>query len=187
MPEVEATAHSVAVVPGVPEVIQRLPSNVMQVSETMILLTWVVFGIAAICLHKMLWKPILRAVDGRERSISDALDGAERARKELVESEARGRQVVAKASEEARITAEQAARDAAAAVARADRAAKEVASRRYADAEREIEAAQRQASETVRRDSAAYLGETLERLLRGHMTDDQKRAYQAEILSEVKL
>ena len=186
MPEVEATAHTVAV-PGVPDVIQQLPTDVMQVSETMILLTWLAFGIAAICLHKLLWKPILRAVDKREQSISDALDGAERARKELEESEARSRQVVDQASEAARLTAEQAARDATSAISRADRDAKAVAKRRYEDAEREIEAAQRLASEAVRRDAAAHLGETLERLLRGHMTDEQKRAYQAEILNEVKL
>jgi len=167
--------------------IQRLPTEVMQVSETMILLTWAVFGIAAICLHKMLWKPILHAVEGREKSISDALDGAERARKELAASEIRGRQVAEQASEEARLIGEQAARDAAAAVARSDQEAKAVAQRRYADAEREIEAAQRQASEAVRRDAASYLGETVERLLRGHMTDEQKRAYQVEILNGVKL
>ena len=186
MPEVEATAHTEAV-PGVPASIQKLPTDVMQVSETMILLTWIVFGIAAFCLHKMLWKPILRAVGKREQSISDALDGAERARQELSESEVRSRQMVDQASEEARRSAEQAARDAAAAVARADLEAKAVAQRRYAEAEREIESAQRLASETVRRDAASYLGETIERLLRGHMTDEQKRVYQADILNEVKL
>ncbi len=186
MPEVEATAHTESV-PGVPEAIQRLPTDVMQVSETMILLTWVVFAIAAICLHKLLWKPILRAVAGREQSISDALDGAARARKELADSEVRSRQMAEQASEAARLTAEQAARDAAAAVMRADQDAKAVAQRRYADAEREIEAAQRLASESVRREAATYLGETIERLLRGHLTDEQKHAYQADILNEVKI
>lgn len=186
MSEVEKGGHT-ATVPGVPESIQRLPSDVMQVSEQMILLTWLAFGIAAFCLHKLLWKPILRAVESREKSIGDALDGAVQARKEVAESEMRGRQVIEQASEEARVTAEQAAREAAAALARAERDAKAVAQRRFAEAEREIEMAQRQASETVRRDAASYLGETVERLLRGHMTDEQKRAYQSEILNEVKL
>jgi F-type H+-transporting ATPase subunit b len=186
MPEVETTAHTVSV-PGVPEVIQGLASDVTQVSETMIVLTWIAFGIAAFCLHKMLWKPILRAVEGREKSISDALDGAERARRELAESESRSRQMAEQASAAARLTAEQASRDAAAAIAQADKVAKEVAQRRYAEAEREIEAAQRLATETVRRTTASYLGETIERLLRGHLTDDQKRAYQTDILSEVQL
>lgn len=186
MADGEHTTH-VATVAGIPGPIQRLPSDVMQVSEQMILLTWLAFGIAAFCLHKLLWKPILHAVEGREQSISDALDGAERARKELAASEIRGRQMAEQASEEARLIGEQAARDAAAAVARSDQEAKAVALRRYADAEREIAAAQRQASEAVRRDAASYLGETVERLLRGHMTEEQKRAYQVEILNGVKL
>ncbi|MEI7900389.1 MAG: ATP synthase F0 subunit B [bacterium] len=186
MPEVEHVV-SVESVPGIPASIQKLPTDVMQVSEQMILLTWLAFGIAAFCLHKLLWKPILRAVESREKSIGDALDGAAQARKEVAESEARGRQVVEQASEAARALADQAAREAAASVARADQEAKEVTQRRFADAEREIEAAQRQASEEVRREAASYLGETLERLLRGHMTDEQKRAYQADILNEVRL
>jgi F-type H+-transporting ATPase subunit b len=186
MSEVEKTEHAEAV-PGVPEPIQRLPSDVMQVSEQMILLTWLAFGIAAFCLHKLLWKPILHAVEKRELSIADALDGAELARKELAESEARCRQVAEQAAEAARLSAEQAARDAAVALAQADKAAKAVAQRRYADAEHEIEAAQRSAVEAVRSQAADYVGEMIERLLRGHLTDEQKRAYQADILSEVKL
>lgn len=186
MSEVEKAGHAESV-SGVPLPIQRLPSDVMQVSEQMILLTWLAFGIAALCLHKLLWKPILRAVENREKSITDALDGAEHARKELAQSETRSRQMAEQASEAARLTAEQAARDATAAVSRADREAKAVAQRRYEDAEREIQAAQRLASEAVRRDAASHLGETLERLLRGHMTDEQKRAYQADILNEVRL
>ena len=96
MSEVEH-AGAVESVPGIPEPIQKLPSDVMQGSDKMILLTWLAFGIAALCLHKLLWKPILRAVEGREKAISDALDGAAVARKELSESEVRGRQVVAQA------------------------------------------------------------------------------------------
>jgi len=186
MAEVES-AVSIESVPGVPDPIQQLPSDVMQVSDKMILLTWLVFGIAALCLHKLLWKPILRAVEGREQSISEALDGAERARKELSESESRGRQVIDQASEEARAMADQAARDAAAMSARADKAAQAVAQRRLEDAEREIGVAQRKAVEAVRLDVATQLGDTLERLLRRNITEEQKRAYQEEMLSEVRV
>lgn len=186
MSEVEH-AGAVESVPGIPEPIQKLPSDVMQVSDKMILLTWLAFGIAALCLHKLLWKPILRAVEGREKAISDALDGAAVARKELSESEVRGRQVVAQAEEDAREVEERAAREAAAAIARADRDAKEVAQRRFEEAGQAIEAEQRKAFEAVRRDAAAHLGDTIEHFLRQELTDEQKRAYQADILSGVTL
>ena len=186
MAEVEATAHTESV-PGVPEPIQKLPTDVMQVSDTMILLTWIVFGIAAFCLHKLLWKPILHAVQNRENSIRDALDGAENARKEVSASQTRSRQMIEQAAEESRTMAERAAREAEASIARADREAKLVAKRRLEEAERAVAAEQRKAIEAVRLDAAMHLGETLEHLLRQKLTDEQKRVYQADMLKEVKV
>ena len=58
---------------------------------------------------------------------------------------------------------------------------------RMADAEREIEFEQRKAVEAVRLDAAQNIGELVERLLLKNLTEEQKQAYQADILSEVKL
>lgn len=186
MSEAETTAHTESV-PGVPAPIQQLPTDVMQVSEQMILLTWLAFGIAAFCLHKLLWKPILRALEHREQSISDALDGAEQARKQMAESESRGRQLVSQADEEARALSGQALREKNALLARADQEAKALAQRRLADAEREIEIERGKAVEAVRLEAAKNIGDVVERLLLKNLTDEQKRAYQADILGEVKL
>lgn len=186
MPEVEAAAHT-ASVQGVPAPIQMLPTDVMQVSNTMILLTWIVFGVAALCLHKLLWKPILHAVANREKSISDALDGAESARKEVFASQIRSREMIEKAAEESRSMAERSAREAEVSIARADREAKLVAQRRLEEAERAVAAEQRKAIEAVRLDAAMHLGETLENLLRQKLTEEQKRVYQADMLNEVRI
>jgi F-type H+-transporting ATPase subunit b len=181
--------HSGAVeaVPGIPEPLQKLPSDVMQVSDKMILLTWLAFGIAAVSLHKLLWKPILRTVEGREKSISDALDGAARARRELAEAEAREQETVGRAAEKARAMADRASREAAEALARADREARDLAQRRMEDAARMIEAEQSKAFEAVRRASAEQLCDAIERFVRSELTDEQRRAYQQGILGEVKL
>lgn len=186
MPEVEATSHTVSV-PGVPAPIQKLPTDVMQVSEQMILLTWIVFGAAAFCLHKLLWKPILRTVEHREKSITDALEGAEQAKKETAEAEGRGRQLVSQANAEAKALTDRAAQEKSALLAKADRDAKALALRRLEDAEREIEAEKNKAAEAVRLDAAKNVGALVERLLLKNLTDEQKRAYQADILGEVKL
>ena len=177
MSEVEATSHTESI-PG---------TDVLQVSEPMILLTWLAFGIAAVCLHKLLWKPILRAVETREKSIGEALDGAEQARKRMAETETRGRQLVSQANEAAKAVSEQATREKNALLARADQEAKALAQRRLADAEREIEIEQRKATEAVRLEVAKNVGDLMERLVRGSITEEQKRAYQADILGEVKL
>jgi len=178
--------HTVAV-PGIPEPIQKLPSDVMQVSGQMLLLTWLAFGIAAFCLHKLLWKPILHAVEGREKSISDALDGAKQARKELAESESRKQRTLEQADEGARIVAERASREAAATLARAEQAAKALTQQRMEETEQALELERGKAAEAVRLDAANRLADTLEHFLRQELTDAQKRAYQTEFLGEVKL
>lgn len=181
------TGEAHEMVPGIPAPIQRLPSDVMQVSEQLILLVWLAFGIALAVLHKLLWKPILQAVEKREDAISDALDGAEKARQELAETQTRSRQIVDRATGEARAVTDQAAQEASAALARADREAKALARRRFDEAEREIEVEARKATEQVRLDAAKNLGDMIERLLTKNLTDEQRRAYQADILNEVKL
>ena len=45
----------------------------------------------------------------------------------------------------------------------------------------------KEAVEAVRLDVATQLGDTLERLLRRNITEEQKRAYQEEMLSEVRV
>lgn len=186
MSEVEHTEHTVAV-PGIPEPIQKLPTDVMQVSGQMLLLTWLTFGIAAFCLHKLLWKPILCAVEGREKAVGDALDSAALARKELVETESRKRLTVEQAAEEARAMAEQSAREAAAMMARADLETKALGRRRLEEAEQAIEVERRKAAEAVRLDAATHLNELVERFLKQELTDEQKRMYQQTIMGEVRL
>jgi F-type H+-transporting ATPase subunit b len=186
MKEVEPGEH-VELVPGVPAPIQKLPTDVMQVSEQMVLLTWLAFGIAAFCLHKLLWKPILRAVESREQTVRDALDGAERARQELAETAVRRQHLLDQAAAEAQALADQAAREKSTLLARADQEAKALAQRRLDDAEREIGVARDKAAEAVRLDAAKSIGDLVERLLLKNLTEEQKRAYQADVLSEVKL
>ena len=184
MSDVEHTAVTTAV-PGVPEPLQRMPSDVMQISDKMILLTWLAFGLTAFLLHKLLWKPILRAVEGRERSISEALEGAECARRELAEVETRRQESVARAATEARETTERAVREAADMLARAEDEAKAMAQRRIEEAEQAIAAEQRRAIEAVRSSAAEYLCDELEQFLRHELTEEQRRAYQQTVVGEV--
>ncbi|HRT30694.1 MAG TPA: ATP synthase F0 subunit B [Kiritimatiellia bacterium] len=184
MSDVEHTAATTAV-PGIPEPLQQMPSNVMQISDKMILLTWLAFGITAFLLHKLLWKPILRAVEGRERSISEALEGAERARRELAEVETRRRESVARASAEAREVTARAAREAADTLARAEDETRAMAQRRIEEAQRSIAAEQRRAIEAVRSSAAEQLCDTLEQFLRNELTEEQRRAYQQTVVGEV--
>jgi len=179
--------HAVESVPGIPDAIQKLPSDVMQVSGQMVVLTWVAFLIAAICLHKLLWKPILKAVGEREKSVSDALEGAEQARNEIAISAAQGKSLVRQAEEQSRTIAEHAQRNAAAIVGKADDDARQAAARRVQEAERQIEMEYLKSFEALRLDAANRTAETLEQMMRLTLTEGQKQAYQEQLLSEVKL
>jgi F-type H+-transporting ATPase subunit b len=179
--------HAVESVPGVPDVIHQMPSDVMKVSGQMVVLTWIAFLIAAICLHKLLWKPILKAVGEREKSISDALEGAEQARAEIATSEAQCKGLIRQAEAESFTIAEQAKRNAAVIVSKADDDARLVAGQRLRDAERQIEVEYRKSFEALRLDAAARMTDTLEQMMRVTLTAEQKKAYQAQLVSEVKL
>jgi F-type H+-transporting ATPase subunit b len=179
--------HAVESVPGIPDAIHNLPSDVMQVSGQMIVLTWVAFLIAALCLHKLLWKPILKAVGEREKSVSDALEGAERARGEIGASEAQCKTLLRQAEDKSRDISDQAMRNASLIVDKADDDARLVAARRVQEAEREIALEYSKSSEALRLDASTRMMDALEQMLRLSLTDEQKKAYQSELLKEVKL
>ena len=182
-----AQTHAVESVPGIPDVIQKLPSDVMQVSGQMVVLTWVAFLIAAICLHKLLWKPILKAVGVREKSVSDALEGAERARKEIGVSQTQCKALIRQAEDKSLNIADQAMRNASLIVSKADDDARLVAARRVQEAERKIEMEYRKSFEALRLEASTTLMTAMEKMLRLTLADEQKKAYQNELLREVKL
>ncbi|MCL2104167.1 MAG: hypothetical protein FWH21_03825 [Kiritimatiellaeota bacterium] len=181
------TNDAVRVIPGIPQVIQHLPTNALDVSDKMVVLTWVVFAVAAVCLSKLVWKPILRAVEKREREIDDALQGAANARQEISEAEAAKRQVLHQTERDARMMTEAATRQAAAIVAKADADAHEVAQQRIREAERVIQGEYRKAFEAVRFRASENISNIVERLIRQNITEEQKRAYHEEMLREIKL
>lgn len=75
--------------------------NVMDVQVPMVILSWVTFALLALVLYKVAWKPILKVLDMREKSIRDALAQAEKAREESAASEARNREIIQAAEREA--------------------------------------------------------------------------------------
>lgn len=182
-----AQTQAVESVPGIPDAIQRMPSDVMQVSGQMVVLTWVAFLIAAICLHKLLWKPILKAVGEREKSVSDALEGAERARQEIGTSKDQCKALIRQAEEKSRNIADQAMRNASFIVSKADDDARLAAARRVQEAERKIEVEYRKSFEALRLDASTTMMDAMEQMLKLTLTDEQKKSYQSELLREVKL
>jgi len=161
------------------------PTSAKVISGEMILLTWAAFLIAAILLHRLAWRPLLRALDKRERDIRGALDEAERAHKQAAADAERNRRAIQETAERARAMQEEARVAAERAAARMDQESREKSRRLLEDAEREIEAARQRAVEGLRREAAELAVGLSEKMLAEQMTPEQRRAYQARMIEKL--
>lgn len=128
--------------------------DIMDVSTSMMVLTWITFGIVAAVLYKIAWQPILNSVAEREKRIRRSLAEADRARAGAAETEERIRKALAESESRAREIVD----DARSAAARlSEQAAAETRQRTaemVAQSRRDIEAAIGKARTDLRRETA---------------------------------
>jgi len=164
---------------------QLIPTDTMSVHKEMVVITWAAFLIAFFLLHRLAWRPLLRALDKRERDIRGALDEAERAHKQAAADAERNRQAINEAAERARAMQEEARVAAERAAARMDQESREKSRRLLEDAEREIDAARQRAVEGLRREAAELAIGLSEKMLAEQMTPEQRHAYQARMIEKL--
>ena len=79
------------------------PANeLLKPDVQLMVLTWITFGILVAILYKIAWKPIMMALDNREKSIKKALDEAESAKKELLDVQDKSRKLLEEAGVKSR-------------------------------------------------------------------------------------
>ena len=162
-------------------------TQMMVISHELVVMTWIAFIIVAFALHKLLWKPLLRALEKRETDIRDALAGADRARDEVAECDQRKQGILHEATKTAREKVDQAAREAAVIKDEAGREAHEVAAKRMKEAEEQIALEKAKAEAAIRTATITQIGGLLEKVLSQELSSDQKRHYQEAMLREVEL
>jgi F-type H+-transporting ATPase subunit b len=136
-------------------------------------LTWLTFGLMALVLYKVAWKPILAGLAKRESDIRKALEEAQKTRDEYALIEQKRQQAIAEADAKAKEivdAARQAAVDAAAVI---EAKAREESQILLANAQREIKTAQEKAVDSLRRESAD-LAIGLSRKIIGANLDDAR-------------
>lgn len=77
-------------------------ASVLSVDARMVILTWVAFIFALVSLYWVAWKPILRVLDKRERTIRKSLEDAEDTRKKSEAARAEQKAQMDRAVEEIR-------------------------------------------------------------------------------------
>lgn len=156
----------------------------LSVSTPLVILTWVTFLLLALVLYRLAWKPILKALDMREKSVRDALEAAEKARAEAAATEARIRQRLAESETEARAIVHE-GRTAAEAAARTirDRAQQE-AHAMVEEARRDIASATEQARQALRVEAADLAVSLTTRVLGETLDEPRQRALIDRMLKE---
>lgn len=162
-----------------------IPTSAISVSGEMVLLTWIAFLLAAVLLHRLAWKPILRALDKRERDIRTSLDEAEQAHQQAEQAAARSRAVVAEALERARALTEESRAASERTAARLEQEARQQARRLVEDANQEIAAARLRAIEDLRREAATLAVQISERMLAEQLSPAQRRAYEERMAGKL--
>lgn len=168
-----------------PGVLAHISPEVTTVSGEMVLLTWLSFGIAFVLLRALAWKPILRALDHRERNIKSAMDDAERARQQGEQIREGNERLMREARQQALALAEESRRSAERTVAQAEQDAREQARRLLEEAKHEIDRTWQSAADNMRREGATLALALTERFLREELTDAQRREIQSRAVGEV--
>ncbi len=160
-------------------------TGVLDVSGSMLLWTWVTFLIVAALLYKLAWKPILAALDEREKHIRDSVDNAERVSRELATiDEQRGR-IIRGADEQAKSIVS-ASRKAASEAARViENQAKEESQILIENAQREIKAAEEKAAAALRRESADVAVALASRIIGEQLDETRNKALTDKLLKEL--
>ncbi len=159
--------------------------NPMEISGQMVIWTWVVFVLLLLVLYKVAWKPILAALDQREKDIQDSIDHAEQVRQELESIDEKRAEIIGKADEKSKAVLE-AARKGAQEQARVIEAkAREEAQILAENAKREIDASRAKAEDELRAESAAWARALASKLIEANLDDEKNRALTDKLIQEL--
>lgn len=157
--------------------------GMLDVSGHMMLFTWVVFGLLAVILYKIAWKPILKGLEEREAAIRKSLDDAAKARAELAEVEARTRQMLAEAKAEGDAIVSAARKSATELANTLEKRAQEKSIAMTEEARREISAATDKARMALRAESAELAISLAGSIVGENMDSEKNRALTRKLVS----
>lgn len=151
------------------------------------LMAWTVvtFLVLLAVLRKIAWKPLLDALDSREKRIDDALHKAEKAQKEAEEAIAENRKRSEEAMRQAEQLIEQARKDAEQTRQKMIEEARAESRRVVEQDMRRLEAEQRAAMQEMRSIAADLAIRAAGRLIQSSLTEQQQREIVDQFLKEV--
>ena len=150
--------------------------------------TGIVFCTLLFLLAKFAWKPILNAVNEREKSISDALELAEKTREEMKSLKAENDKVLKQAKAERDEILKDAKSIAVSMIAEAKKQSKEEAKKIVDNARDSINAEKASAISDLRTQVASFSIEIAEKVVRGELSSSEKQqALANQLVDDINL
>lgn len=147
--------------------------------------TLITFALLLLVLKKFAWKPILNALDARDKTVKDSLDQAARIQTESTRLAEEQKRILAEAKNQANQIM-QVARESADSLKRGmETAAQEEKQRILASAKQEIEASKQAALADLRKTTADLSIGIAGKLLRQNLDDAKNRALVDQLIEEV--
>jgi len=160
------------------------PAGVINVSGSLMVLTYITFVITAIVLYKVAWKPILAGLDQREKTLRDALADAEKTRAEMAAIEQTRARLVGEADQRARDILDKARHAAVEAAHAIEAKAREESQILLENARREIHAEQDKAMAALRRESAELAIEISRKVLKDNLDEPRSRKLADSLINQ---
>lgn len=158
--------------------------GVIDVSGSMMALTYVTFVITAFVLYKAAWKPILAALDKREETLKKAMDNAEKIRTEMAEIDQTRARLIEEADNRSREILDKAKRAAVDAAHAIEAKAREESQILLENARREIRAEQDKAMAALRRESADIAIEISRKILTDNLDETRSRKLADSLINQ---
>ena len=157
----------------------------IDVSPQMVGWTWIVFGLMVVVLYKIAWKPILAALDQREKDIQDSIDNTEKVREELAGIDQLRSETISEADEKSRSILD-AARQGAQEQARViETKAREDAQIIQENASRDIETARAKAEAALKLESGDWAVELAGKILGENLDNTKNRSLTDRLVEEL--
>ena len=160
--------------------------GIMSPDVGMLVLTWVTFFFLLAILYKFAWKPILSALDAREDTIRRSLDDARKAKEELARIDEQRHKIITAADHQAKDIVDRSKKAAVEAAKAIERKAKDEVSILMGNAESEIEAMQKNARMTLRRESVDLAIGLAEKLIKENLDVKKQQKLTDHLLQEFK-
>ena len=157
----------------------------VNVTPSMVGLTWVTFLLMAYVLYKVAWKPILNALEAREADLRKAIENAQTTREELAKIDATRQKIVAEADAKAREIVEAARQAAIEAAAVIEQKGRDESQILLENAQREIRAAQEKAIASLRKESADLAVAMARKVIGENLDEARSRALTDKLIREL--